>query len=348
MKNIVIFYIIPKIILLGILLVILPIIFDQSYFKFEDYPVYKKCLDWSANPFFGYLVCLINSENIENYIAIILAISLNSLRDFGFIYLAKNLLTINGNRLYYLLLALHPYLTLYHAKLTTSTFAGLGVLLIFYIIKNKIKINILHYLFSLILIGFRQSQILMFLYFYSVYWFQNMKNYKFNTFYILCFLTALIFLMSLSSVDYFNKVIRLSSEYPTNINISNYYNIDNYYINIILSKGTQILIHIFLLLGFREKAYTEFPQMFISGHFIDIIQIVIGLILIVIHVLGIYGLYKYKMKKNILYFSFLFYLFPTVIVTGHLRYLLPIIPIIMLGLTFLINKKLEKYFVKIT
>ena len=99
----------------------------------------------------------------------------------------------------------------------------------------------LYYLISLILIGFRQSQILMFLCFYSINWYQNMKNYKFNTFYILCFLTALIFLMSLSSVDYFNKVIRLSSEYPTNINISTYYNIDNNYLNIILSKGIQVL-----------------------------------------------------------------------------------------------------------
>ena len=124
------------------------------------------------------------------------------------------------------------------------------------------------------------------------------------------------------------------------MNISKFINIDNYYINLVFSKLAQISIHIVLLLGFREKAYTEFPGIFISGDLIDILQIFIGFILILIHSLGIYGFYKYKIKSNILYLSFLFYIFPTVILTGHLRYLLPDIPLILFGFVLLF----EEYF----
>lgn len=342
MKNLFLFYLLPKGTLLISLIYLLPFMFGQSYFKFEDYPVYNNCLEWTANPFFGYIVCLINSENIANAFAIIVAILINTIRDLGFIYLIKDYITNNAYKVFCLLLALHPYLTLYHAKLTTSTFAGLGVLLIYYLINRNIKINIFYYFLGIILVGFRQSQILMFLYFYLIYWYQNFKNNKLNSLYLLLFLISLAFLMSLSSLDYFSKVTRLSFEYPTNMYISKFINIENYHINLILSKTAQIFIHVFLLLGFREKAYTEFPGIFISGDLIDILQIFIGFILILIHSLGIYGFYKYNVRRNILYLSFLFYIFPTVILTGHLRYLLPVIPLILIGFVLLFEKYFEK------
>ena len=72
--------------------------FGQSYFKFEDYPVYN-CLEWTANPFLVILY-VINSENIANAFAIILAVLINTIRDIGFIYIVKNYITNNAYKVF--------------------------------------------------------------------------------------------------------------------------------------------------------------------------------------------------------------------------------------------------------
>jgi len=64
------------------------------------------------------------------------------------------------------ILALHPYLALYHARLTTSSFAVVGVLLMYYVLASKKQTNIFIDLSFIILTGFRNSLAGLFLPYY--------------------------------------------------------------------------------------------------------------------------------------------------------------------------------------
>ena len=107
---------------------------------------------------------------------------------------------------------------------------------------------------------------------------------------------------------------------------------ENYYTTFVY-----ILHNIISLLSLREmhsgSGISEFFTL--TQQPIALIQIAISIGLFIVHLLGIIGLFIYQINKNISLLSIFFYFIPTLFSVSSMRYLLPCIPIIMVGVALL-------------
>ena len=146
-------------------------------------------------------------------------------------------------------------------------------------------------------------------------------------------------------------VVMLSGGYMTNfLTTSNVYSLDVPYftqylhtpyelLNILVAIVLVIVSHTILLLGFREAAYTEFPDFFIPLDGIAYFHIFIGIILVIAHGVGFYYFLKSYLSQDRRYIIFIIILLPTLFSVAHLRYFLPFIPLALIGLSMLVEKK---------
>lgn len=122
-------YLVLKALMVAGLLYLSDKIFDRSYFLYVDFVGYVGCNHRSLNSFFSSLVCMLDIKSIATPSAIFVSLLLNTIRDFGYIWITTHYFRRSIVVVFALLLAVHPYLVLYHAKLATSCFATLGVFL---------------------------------------------------------------------------------------------------------------------------------------------------------------------------------------------------------------------------
>ena len=100
------------------------------------------------------------------------------------------------------------------------------------------------------------------------------------------------------------------------------------------------MYNIIFLLGFREAAANNGFMIFFNGSVGGYIQFFISLLLLLAHSLGIFSIIKFVLDKK--YYGVLATLSIIVIpliAISHLRYLLPIIPLIMFGFSWYFFKK---------
>lgn len=293
----------------------------------ELIPFYK-----IPNPLFAGLTRLIGytSETfrLPQYIAlsVIANISFSSI----FIHISSKVHSYRTSLLYSLLLGAHPYLALYSLKLDTSLFILLPIGLICSgILLDKFK-NSIFFITSFSSL-FRNAVL-------PIGWIIAIKEYK-SLKKPFQFLGLII--LSISTLANFKYALHyMSSNYGcySISNINNWissFNIDKN-LSEILSYIMTPLIHFVLNLGARESISIyclnppqEFNEIFSS-------QYLITISFLIFHGWLLYKLIKYiycQSKNDIKYLELLIpfsILLPTLYGTAHMRYLLPLIPMLLL------------------
>jgi hypothetical protein len=245
-------------------------------------------------------------------------------------------------------LALHPYLAIYHAKLATSTFGVLVVVIMYYAIISSRRQSTLIDLSLIVLAGMRNTMagIIVPYYIWEIVR-QLIGIVKGKEYFDYYFIKNII---SLSAVI---SVVMLSGRYMYNFlrpSANNMYSLDAAFfaqyidtpfilLDSFIAYVLVIFSHLFFLLGFREAAYTEFPHFFIPLDGFVYFHIFIGIILFIAHGTGFFYFLKSHISKDRRYIIFIIILLPTLFSIAHLRYFLPFIPLSMLGLAMLIDKK---------
>ncbi len=291
-------------------------------FKYPDMEAYKDCIgtgEIMVNVLYSELLCTfgLNNENaISTFELILLACSINIFGICSYYLLFKDFLDRKGQILFILLLSFHPYLAIYFPRFFTDLFGPLGILLICYYSVRKIEINFIFLILSLILINLRAS-LMPPIFTYALYVFVNhfRRTNEMNLY--------SLFLMVLIILNFF--LYKGFSD--TFIQNNNFY--DNKLFNIIF------------LLGFREGAANEgFATIFFHGGLSGYMQFLISIMLLIMHSIGIYGLLKFAFAKNLYELtSVLTVLIVPLIAISHMRYLLPIIPLLLFAFSWYLFRK---------
>tara|TARA_A100001015_G_scaffold253205_1_gene293252 strand:+ start:2510 stop:3670 length:1161 start_codon:yes stop_codon:yes gene_type:complete len=353
-----------KILFVFTLIIFLPFAFNKNYFEYPDFVSnYTTCDITSPNLFFNYFVCYIGIEDIDNFLSIFLAFVINTLKDFGFIIIAIKFLSKRYVVFFLFLIIIHPYLNLYQARFTTDVIASLAVYILFYIIIYNKGNKFIWDFILVIFTGFRNSFLIILFYYYFHKIFQKLYNNhkileKIRYIFFILFLFIILFLITQNDL-----IIRLFFEQYSasrNFNVLNYfistniYNLNiNYFYEIINSPSIIInyilailllsFTNLILLTGFREAAFTTFPDYFFQNDIVTTISILVGAILFIVHTLGLYFFIRYYVKLNKINLCFIFFILFHIFTISHLRYFYPIIPISLLGLiTYFENKKILK------
>jgi hypothetical protein len=327
-----------------ILIAIMPVVFGRGYFDYSDFKAYSECNFNSENSFFSILICLLDIEEISDLKAIMLALIVNTFRDLFLIFITvkHKILKSKGVLVFAVLLALHPYLAIYHVKLSTTIFASLAVSTIFYVIISSKKQSIIFDLCFIIFAGLRNTTagIIVPYYIWEIARHSIGKN-KIDYY----------FFKNIISLFAVLAVVMISGKYMFNfVNNANRYSLDmdfflqhinttSILLNQLLAFISMTISHLIALLGFREAAFTEFPDFFIPFNNVMILHILAGIILSVMHGLGFLQFLRSFLKKDKRYIILIFTLVPTLISVAHLRYFLPFIPLSMLGLAILFEDK---------
>ena len=353
-------YIFLKIFLVILLITILPSLFGQSYFNYSDFSSYTVhpiiFFDFHStrviegNEFFDIFINLMNIQSISDYRAIGISVIVTTLRDLILIsiLLKKRILGPASLLFFVVVLALHPYLGLYHAKLSTTIFASLGVALMYYVLINARPQSWFIDLSFIVLSGFRNTFAGIVIPYYIWEIIRQLigiiKGGKYFDYYFLknvVSLVALLFVVLLSGQYMFN-FITVRTVYSLDINFfSQYLNTSIAVLDIFVAFVLVIFSHLIFLLGFREEAYTNFPEFFIPFDSMIFLNIFIGIIFFTLHGVGFFSFMKSYLSRDKRYLIFIFILIPTLISVAHLRYFMPFIPLSLIGFSMLIDKKIN-------
>lgn len=337
-----------KCILIILIFLVMPIIAQRELLEYLDLTTgeYGACGEGPSNVLYSLFLCGIGIKTLESYTLIILSFILSSLRDIIFIAAFYKILEARYSTLFVILLALHPYLAYSHIRFTTDLFASLGILHIFIHLYYQKRIDLKFALIAMILGGFRNG--LIFVYsglaayeFFRV--FKGKNNQKFLFAPILILLLAAAGTLFTPIGIYLSKIM-LSTYYGP----YSYHEILTYFSKLggaftyIATFPTLFISHLILLLGFREiVAGYGFASLVSDSMVATTIQFASSVVLLALHSYGLLGYYKFaKEKKYFLLIPFL-YVFPSFLIVAHMRYLGPLIPLLLFGVTILIKKKYE-------
>ncbi len=351
-KQILYFYIPIKILIVISAIYVLPNFFDKYYFADNDFQnYYSKCLKNSFNYLFTETICFLNITNLSNWKAILIAFIINFIKDLLFLYVADKKLSKNYYLIFFIFIIIHPYLNIHYFKLSTIIFANLVVSLILFEIEILKKKSIFLNIFLFILSGFRNGIFFLVLLYelFNFYFILLKSKSKFLkiSITIILILFILIFLNYFLRIDYLIKSINHTKSYYLN-----YFNIYDLlifipfeFLRIIFSIIFLSISHLIMLLGFREKAFTEFETYFSNINSIQFLEISVSIIFFFIHAIGIFYFFKLNNKK-VYFFTFLLSLLPFLFLVSHLRYFMPYIPLALLGFCMYLEKKnlLNKFY----
>jgi len=351
-------YVFLKIIILLLLIIILPSLFGQNYFNYSDFGSYivhpiiffdfHSTRVIEGNEFFDMFIYLMNIQSISDYHAIGTAILITTLRDIILIgILLKNKILSPASLLFFVLvLALHPYLGLYHAKFSTSIFATLGVALMYYVLISAKPQSWFIDLSFIVLSGFRNTLAGVIIPYYVWEIIQQLigiiKGQKYFDYYFfknVITLIALLFVVLLSGQYMFN-FITVRTVYSLDIEFfTHYINTSIVLLDNIVAFLLVIFSHLVFLFGFREAAFTNFPEFFTPLDSMAYFNIFIGIIFFMLHGVGFFSFMKSFLSKDKRYLIFILILIPPLFSVAHLRYFMPFIPFSLIGLSILIDKK---------
>ena len=325
-KNIITFCL-AKVIVTYFLYYFLQSFFNENLFAYPDwYSAYygitgSYCNQTLANIFYSRLICLLNISDVSDLTPIFLASSINILISIGYFLLFKPYLNKKGQLAFLVVMIFHPYLAIYMPRFYTDIFGSIGIFIVACFSLKKIGINWLLIILSTILMNFRNSLIPVFL-MYSILEMINLwiKERRLDYRHLL-----LIFIC------------------VTNITLYSGY-IDAFFL--IREPEDQvsfesIITKFIFLLGFREGiandivssgglfsfAFDEY-----SGYYL--LQIILSALIAVIHLIGIIFSSKKLAKINLSIFSIYFYVIPTLLKVSFMRFLIPLLPVIIFGLCY--------------
>lgn len=293
-------------------------------FNFHDFAdLYRTCSSININIGFTQLVCIADIESVSQPLPIILSFVLMMVSLILIYCTFFSFLNRTGQILLMLMLTFHPYLIISTFRLTTDLFALLAISITAYYIIRDIKFNKAFYLIILSLILFRYHLAVIYLPLFIFMAFDNWKKTKqielFNIFSIL--------ILALGIASAFSYATMFAGN----------------------NKGFDLqtlILNAVYLLGFREMVgiygIAEFLCCNILWHNI---QFIVSLCLICLHVIGLIGVWKIAKVTNFKILLIFIYLIPCILIVGHLRFLLPLIPLLLGGAAYMIadKNKLNKY-----
>ena len=296
-----------------------------AIFEYPDMAAYKDCIETDGiesiivNVLYSEFLCSIgmNYEAALSEISlIVIACVINLISICLFYIIFKDFLSRNGQIFFILLLAFHPYMAIYFPRFYTDVFGSLGILLICYYSIQNIKINYIFVISALILINFRASLMPpLFLFIAYNFFIEYKKENRFNLlmFFTMCAI-AINFLLYRGFADMMIQTVT------------------NFYSNKIYN--------IVFLLGFREAIANEGFSIFLNGSLFGYVQLFISLFLLLMHSIGIFSMAKFAINNKFYgIMASLAVIVVPLITISHMRYLLPLIPLIMFGFSWYFFRK---------
>jgi len=340
MKNNYISYLVClKILIASIILSFFTLYLGWDMFKYPDfYHTYVKCPpSYYPNILYGELFCVLNYITGKNFshsstIFIITAGFINMLLLIGYFKIFQEFLSKYGKFLFIALLAFHPYMSIYFFRFYTDLFASIGIFLILYYIMNNKRIDAFFIVSSIILINFRVALIPVFFIYCLFEIYQRFKSH--DSLLPTLILLALTSISLISVLDFSSNFAQINAKVP------------------FLEK---IIFNLVFVFGFREsfvgvfrqafwggdplEVSSENPALFFSEYaMVDYFSLLFSVFLLMIHVIGFYGILKFsKLKKRRILILFSYILIP-IISIAHMRYLLPLIPILLFGFSYVFFK----------
>ena len=310
---------------LGVAIYLLLIISGLEYpFNFHDFAsLYRTCNSININIGFAQFVCIVNVQSITEPIPIFLSFML-IFASFAIIYSAFfKYLNRKGQLFLLILLLIHPYLLISTFRLTTDIFAMLAVSITVYFIVRNLEFKLSFYLLILILILFRYHLVAIFLPLFCMTLYENLRYEQRINYLNLISLLLILIGLSLSSPYALMFTEHNSGFHPI-----------------------ALMFNIIYLLGFREMVAIDGIAAFLCCNLAwHNLQFAISIGLIILHAIGLAGLWKVSKNINHKILVILLYLIPCILVIGHLRFLLALMPVLMAGTAylFLSNKSVTSF-----
>jgi hypothetical protein len=291
----------------------------------SDISVYSNCSQEISNILYTKLLCSFGINDVEgiySWYFISMAVIINTLLAVGYFITLEDCLSIIGKYLFLFLLVFHPYLAIYSVRFYSDIFGSIGIFITFYYLINIKSIDTFFTISSILLMHLRTQLIPVFigLSFIVLISKRFLKKEK-----LMAIITLIAGTLAILYYSSFALFFFFSEENP----------------NIGTPPDYPIWWNIISLFSFREGFAVSGPaEIFLNLNEFKLFQLLIMFILFLFHVVGMIGLYKFTLRKNYLIVTIVFlYVLPTLIGISHLRYLMPLIPIISFGFIYLFFKK---------
>ena len=99
----------------------------------------------------------------------------------------------------------------------------------------------------------------------------------------------------------------------------------------------KIAYNIILAFGFRESIGVS-RDIFVLDDWFDILSFVTSMLLLIIHFVGLYGVTKLSLKEDKSILVIFIYLVVPILAVSHMRYLVPLIPVLLFGFSYILFK----------
>lgn len=335
----IIFFIILKITSALVFFVIMPNLFDQSIFKFNDVGYYLSG-DLGLGPNIGYrwLIAILGINELNEILPIFLASLLNISIDIVWIYLFSKHLNLRALFIFTLLLGLQPYAAIYTMKFTTVIFAKIGLLFfcwqIFQGDFDKLKqktLSLAEFLFWTILTSIRNSNIFI----AAPYFILKMRKRP-----VLGIILSSVFVYFF----YYMYGIHLDGLNPSNRPWSLEYTKELLGINnTFLVLPILLIARLLLLFGAREKLYGEGIEPFLVWGTPGI-ELLVYILLGCLQFVGFLIAFRYFFQRNgAPLFILLIPLALAIFTVAHQRYLIPFIPMCLFGISLFLQRIIERH-----
>lgn len=344
-SNLIYWYLPIKLVSLSLLIILLPVYFDKTYFYSNDfYNLHTSCNFRTPNYLFSVLTCAFKIENLSDLHSITFSFLISFLKDLMFIMIAYKYLNKRCLIIFCVLLSVHPYLNLYYLKFTSDIINNLTISFYFYLIFSK-KLNAKGLdLIFLISSMMRNSLIFLFVthYLIKIYiiFFEKKKYRDSNLIFFKNILFIILLVSSLFIVEsnYARKFLSSSNSYELNLTFFlEKFNSGLLFFDYSISIILNTLTHIILLTGFREQAFTNFSYFFSTDNNYLIFYLLTGATFFFIHFFGFIYFIKRFIKSHIFLICLIVYIIPNLYLVAHMRYFMCLIPISIFGICLFIQ-----------
>ena len=351
-KYLIITFFVSRVVSTSLIYILLPL-YDQRFFTFKDLEFYKEnnLGILSPNFLFSYLIKLTNydSSNIHNFAYVAICFIVSFLFFLPWIFLVKRIMSFKNAFLYTLILGMHPYLSLYSLKLDSTTFAVLPVGL--FAIQKFLDSNKFKFIGLSIstLSTFFRSQIIILAWSQFILYFNSLKSYKISRSNLFYFFILLI-LVGISIIQ-FNYGADIVTQ---NFGCYSFIKVKEFLINKgvfnpishILSLVFTPIIHFFLLLGAREAIAAfciNLPKQIAS---ISELNILSTLTFLTFHFYAFIKMFIWVTRQRnvdkLEFFIPFAMLLPNLYGAAHMRYLICLIPYLIIFIFRLETNKISK------
>ena len=318
-------------------------IYDSRLFVFTDLIEYNeapKGFILTPNFLYAYFIRFFgyDSGNLLNPLSIFASFLFSLILFIPWIFLGSKILNKKSSFFYSIFIGLHPYLSLYSLKIDSTSFSIIPVA--FFVINQffpEYKLKMIS-LWTSIISSFFRSQTIIIAWIQALYFLPKCK-FNISRKNISLFLAlVLLVLCSLSQYDYGSNILTENFGCYSFLNIKNFFtSLDiNKNLSHIFSFFVTPIVHIFLLFGAREAIGVyciNLPKEIATNAFINIASTVVFFLF---HFSLFIKMFLWIFRKN--HKRFIGLLIPFILIlpnlygAAHMRYILFLIPYLMLWL----------------